>query len=76
MTFRLIRGDKPPETKLERRARALGQPQLRDWADVYLNNAGRALLEYSREGDTQHLDDAEEAAVALLTLVRELRSRR
>ena len=76
MTFRLIRGDKPPETKLQKRARALGQPQIQAWTDTYLNETGRALLAYSREGDPRFLDEAEEAAVALVTLVQELKRRR
>lgn len=73
--FQLIKGGKAPETKLEKRARALGQPQLRDWADTYLNEAGRALLAHSKEGDPRFLAEAEEAAVALLTLIRELKTR-
>lgn len=64
-----------PVGKLEKRAKALGQAQVRDWADAYLNECGRALLAHSREGDPAALDTAEEAAVALLTLIRELKSR-
>lgn len=73
--FQLIRGGVREDTKLERRARGLAQTQVRDWADTYLNEAGRALSAHSREGDPRFLDEAEESAVALLTLVRELRSR-
>lgn len=73
--FKLNRGDSAPSTKLEQRAKALGHPQVRDWADTYLNECGRALLAHSREGDLASLVEAEEAAVALLTLVRELKSR-
>lgn len=73
--FQLIRGGKTPESKLEQRARVLSASQVRDWADAYLVQAGQSLLFYSREGDPRALDAAEEASVALLALVRELKTR-
>ena len=73
--FQLIRGEKAPTTKLEKRARALGPSQVRAWANTYTYEAGRALSSYEQEGDPRFLDEAEEAAVALLTLVRELKTR-
>ena len=64
-----------PASKLEKRAKALSHGQVIAWADTYLNDAGRALLAHTREGDPASLDAAEEAVVALLTLIRELKSR-
>lgn len=73
--FRLIKGGKAEETKLEKRARALGQPQIQQWSDSYLNECGKALLAYTHTGQSMHLADAEEAVVALAVLIKELRSR-
>lgn len=74
--FKFIKGDKPDETKLEKMARSYSHPALQSMVDISLNEAGRALLAYNQQGDPRFLDEAEEAAVALLTSVRELRARR
>lgn len=74
--FRLIKGDKPDETKLEKMARGFSHPALQSMTDMSLNECGRALLHYTQEGDPRFLHEAEEAAVALLTSIRELRARR
>lgn len=74
--FKLIKGDKPEETKLEKMARGYSHPALQAMTDMSLNEAGRALLRYNQEGDPRFLHEAEEAAAALLTSIRELKARR
>lgn len=73
--FRLLRGNAPAETRLEKRLRAVGRDQLRDWADTYLNEAGRALLAYNQHGDSRLLDEAHDAAVTLVGIVQEIKRR-
>lgn len=78
--FRLIRGEDdgnagPARGKIDKRAKALPTAQLTTWADLYLNEIGRATLAYNQQGDPRFLQEAEESTVALLALVRELRNR-
>lgn len=75
--FSLIRGGKPETSpsKVAARAGALHTHAVAAWADTYLNETGRALLMYSREGDSGFLDEAEESAAALLAMVQELKRR-
>ena len=70
-----LKRERIPAGKLEKRAQSLSHGQVVAWADTYLNDAGKALLAHAREGDRAYLDAAEEAVVALLTLVRELKRR-
>ena len=73
--FKLIQGDKPVETKLEKRLRALPHYQLQGWADTYLNEVGQYLLLNGREGGREALDMAEQSAAALMAVVQELKRR-
>lgn len=78
--FRLNRGEDTGASsvargKIDKRAKALSTPQLAQWADLYLNEVGRALLAHTQQGDPRVLEEAEDSATALLALVKELRSR-
>lgn len=77
--FRLVREDNghagPARGKVDKRVKELPSHQLAQWADLYLNEVGRALLAHSKQGDPRFLDEAEESAAALLALLRELKSR-
>lgn len=65
----------PTPDALSKRLSKLGTPVIRDWAGTYLNIVGAELLSHARSGDDIHLDEAEEAAGALLACVQELRRR-
>lgn len=78
--FRLIRGEDnghagPARGKIDKRAKALTTPVLCDWVDIYLNEIGRGMLSYRREGDPRFLQEAEESGAALAAVLQELRGR-
>ena len=70
--------DGPPASasKLERRVSSLPTHDLIPWAEQCLVGGGKALLDYNRDHEPYHLDEAELASNALLAVVYELRRRR
>lgn len=72
--FKLKTGMHAPG-RLEKRLQQLPPYQLQGWADTCLNEVGQYLLQHTREGGREALDLAEESAVALLAVVREMQRR-
>lgn len=62
-------------TALERRIAKIGTPDLAVWAHHALYGVGRALGDWERTHDDAALQEAEEGAVALLAVLREIRAR-
>ena len=63
------------QSRLERRVAKIATADLSAWADQALYGLGRDLSQWQRSGDSARLSDAEEAAEALLAVIREVRSR-
>lgn len=61
--------------KMLRRVRSLRDDELRSWADTAVSETGRQVTLYFRNGEIEHLDEAELNAQSLLALVRQLRIR-
>lgn len=64
-----------PLTPLQRRLSKIPTPELAGWAHQALYGVGRTLSDWERERDDTLLAEAEEGAVALLAVLRELRAR-
>lgn len=73
--FRLRRSDGRPSTRVSATISKLGTPGLRSMGDMALLEVGRALTSHAQQGDPSSLDEAEEAAAALLEVVQELKRR-
>ena len=72
------RNDKTPplsKSKLERRVGSLPPQELIPWAEQCLVGGGRALMDYERDREQYHLDEAQLAGEALLAVVGEIRRR-
>ena len=63
------------DSKLGGAMRRYDRRALQAMTDLALHECGRTLLRYSQEGVTAYLDEAEEAASALLVAIRELKAR-
>lgn len=62
-------------THLEKRVSSIPTPDLVNWAEQCLNSLGRDLSRWQRSGDEVFVQEAETAAEALLTVIRQIRSR-
>ena len=61
-------------TKIGKRVSKIPTVDLPEWADMAINDTGRALTNWRRRGDPGELDEAllgAEALAAILTAIRE-----
>jgi hypothetical protein len=62
-------------TKMGKRVSKIPSADLPEWADMAINDAGRALTNWRRRGDPFELDEALLGAEALATILTAIRSR-
>jgi hypothetical protein len=71
----MFKRSEPPRTRVERRVARVSTADLPSWTEQSLNSLGREMTQWRRTGADTHLREAEEAAEAVLALIRELRTR-
>lgn len=62
-------------SKIGKRVGKIPAADLPQWADMAINDAGRALTQWRRRGDAADLDEAVLGAEALATILGAIRDR-